>query len=165
MEGATVANVEKTRRYYRRLWNERDFSVIPDWISPDFVGHYTSRPEPVRGVEGFRSVVDELLTGFPDLRMEIEDTISEGDKVVSRVAAVGTHRGVFNGWAPTGLTVTSTFVGIERYVDGLCVEEWVYSDDVGAARQMRALPEAGSRGERLAIALHRLSTARLRRRS
>ena len=163
MESATASNVDKTRRYYQRLWNERDLSVISDWISPDFVGHYTSRPEPVRGIAGFREVVDELLVAFPDLRMEVEDTIAEDDKVVSRVLASGTHLGELAGYAPTGLTVSASLIGIERYVDGLCIEEWVNSDDMALARQIKALPEPGSRGERLGIRLHRLSTHRLRK--
>jgi predicted ester cyclase len=163
MEAATSDNAAKTRRYYDQLWNQRDFDVILDWIAPDFVGHYTSRPEPVRGVDGFRVFAQELIVAFPDLAMTVEDTIAQGDLVVSRVTMRGTQSGELAGYAPTGLAVSAGFIGIERYRDGLCVEEWVNSDDMSLARQIKALPEPGSRGERLGIRLHRLSTRRLRR--
>jgi predicted ester cyclase len=165
LEQATADNAAKTRRYYEELWNNRNFDVIPDWIAPGFVGHYTSRPEPVRGVAGFRAFVDELLTAFPDARLTILDQVVEGEKVVSRVELRGTHQGELLGFAPTGQAVTVTYVGIERYEDGLCVEEWVYSDDLALSRQIKALPEPGSRGERIGWALHRLSARRLRRKA
>jgi predicted ester cyclase len=156
-------NAAKTRQYYDRLWNQRDLTVIPDWVTEDFIGHHTARPEPVRGIDGFRAFAEEMFVAFPDLRMTVEDTIAQGDRVASRVSLEGTHRGELSGYAPTGLAVKVGFLGIERYVDGRCAEEWVYSDDMGIARQIKALPEVGSRGERLGIRLHRLSTRRLRK--
>ena len=164
--GATaVDNATKTRRYFDALWNQRDYSVIEDWVTRDYVGHYTSRPEPIRGIDGFRSMADELFVAFPDLHMEIEDSIANEDTVVSRVTMSGTHQGEMLGYAPTGLRIAAGFVAIEHYVDGLCAEEWVYSDDLGLARQIKALPEPGSRGERFGIALHGLSARRFRKRS
>jgi predicted ester cyclase len=47
-----------------------------------------------------------LLTGvinaFPDLHHEIVDMIAEGDKVAVRLNVTGTHKGEFQGVAPTG---------------------------------------------------------------
>lgn len=165
MEHTTVDNAAKSNHYYEELWNNRNFDVIEDWIAPDFVGHYTSQPEPVRGPDGFRRFVDETLTAFPDARMTILDQVVEGEKVVSRVELRGTHEGPLLGFAPTGQPVTVTYIGIELYRDGLCVEEWVYSDDLALSRQIKALPEPGSRAERLGWALHGLSARRLRKKA
>ncbi len=132
-------NAHKTRRYYEALWNARDRSVIADWIAPHYVGHYTSRPEPIEGVEGFTAMVEGLLGAFPDLQMLIEDQIVEGDQVVSRVRLTGTHESEFAGVAATGRSVDVSFVAIERYAGGLCVEEWVHVDDMGIARQLGLL--------------------------
>jgi predicted ester cyclase len=160
---AAEQNADKTRRYYDALWNTRDRSVIQDWIAPDYVGHYTRRPQPVRGVSGFEAMADELFNAFPDLHTTIEDLVASDDRVASRVRITGTHLGEMEGYAPTGVRVETSFVAIERYVDGLCVEEWVYSDDLGIARQIKALPAANSVGERLAKGLHRLAAPLLRR--
>jgi predicted ester cyclase len=44
----------------------------------------------------------EFHKAFPDFRSVIEDQIAEGDKVVTRWRASGTHQGEFRGIAPTG---------------------------------------------------------------
>jgi predicted ester cyclase len=163
MVSAAVENAAKTRRYYAALWNERDRSVIPDWIAPGYVGHFTRRPEPVLGVSGFEAMAEGLFGAFPDLHMEIEDLVADGDRVASRIRITGTHLGTLDGYAPTGARVDTSFVAIERYDDGLCVEEWVYSDDLGIARQIKALPAAGGIGERIGQLLHRLIAPLVRR--
>jgi predicted ester cyclase len=158
-------NADATRRNYEALWNRRDLGVIPSWIAPGYVGHFTRRPEPVLGTEGFRRLVEDLFTAFPDLHMVIEDLVADEDRVASRVSVTGTHRGPLEGYAPTGVAVETSFLAIERYADGLCVEEWVYSDDLGIARQLRALPAAGSRAEGIAKGVHRLLAPVVRRRN
>jgi predicted ester cyclase len=164
MTSVADENTDKTHRYYQALWNERDVAVIPDWIASDYIGHFTSRPD-VHGPAGFRSFADELFTAFPDLHMSIEDVIARDDHVVSRVRLTGTHLGPMQGYAPTGLRVSTTFVAIERYANGLCVEEWVYVDDLGLARQVGALPLPGSAAERVAQWAHRAYAWRSRRRN
>lgn len=159
-----MSHAAKTRRYYEALWNERDFSVISDWIAPGFVGHYSSLPEPVRGPDGFRRFADEILAAMPDLRMKVLDTVAENDKVASRVEMRATHTGAYAGFAATNLPIVSTYIAIERYgPDGLVLEEWANLDDLGMARQIKALPEAGTREERVGQAMHRLRTRRLRK--
>lgn len=157
------ANEEKTRRLYEAVWNERRLDLIEDWVWPDFVGHYSAYPEPIRGIDGFRSMVEELLGAFPDARLTVQDTIAADDKVASRVLLAGTHTGTMVGFAPTGRRVAMEYIAIERYRDGRCAEEWAQTDDLGLARQVGALPLAGSASERLAAKLFALRAARMRR--
>lgn len=157
-------NAAKTRRYYEALWNERDFGVIDDWIAPGFVGHYTGLPEAVRGPAGFRRFAEDIFAAMPDVRMTILDTVAQDDRVASRVEMRATHSGDYLGFAATNLPIVATHIAIERYgPDGLVLEEWANTDDLGMARQIKALPQAGSREERIGVAVHRLRT-RLRRR-
>jgi predicted ester cyclase len=159
----STENASKTRRYFQALWNDRDVSVIADWIAPGYVGHFTSYLDPIRGPAGFRAFADELFLAFPDLSMSIEDVIARDDKVVSRVKLTGTHLGPMQGYAATGVAVSTSFVGIEHYLDGLCFEEWVYADDIGLARQIGALPMPGTTAERIAQWVHRARGWRFRR--
>ena len=48
-------------------------------------------PEGIHGVEGARQFAAGMRSAFPDLTCTIEDQIAEGDKVVSRWRASGTH--------------------------------------------------------------------------
>jgi predicted ester cyclase len=164
--GTATENAEKTRRCYEALWNQRDRSVIADWIDPGYVGHYTRWPQPVVGVEGFTALAEELLAALPDLAMTIEDVVADGDRVASRIRLTGTHLGPIDGYAASGAHIDTSYLAIERYgPDGRCVEEWVHSDDLGIARQIGALPAAGGRAERAAKALHRATAPLLRRRN
>ena len=161
-----MTNEEKTRHLYEEVWNKRKLELIPEWVTDDFVGHWTASPEPVRGPQGFREFVEMALAAAPDLQMTIEDTISADDKVVSRVTMSGTHTGPMQGFAPTGRRFSTSYIAIEKYgPDGRCVEEWVYSVDVGLSRQIGALPPAGSRGEKIALKLVALRAARMRRKA
>jgi steroid delta-isomerase-like uncharacterized protein len=160
-----MTNEEKTRAYYDAVWNARKLDLIDDWVTEDFVGHYSASPEPVRGRAGFRAFVEEALAALPDLRMTIEDTIAQGDKVVSRVRMTGTHTGPMRGFAATGRPIDAGYIAIEHYSDGRCVEEWACSDDIGLARQIGALPPPGSLGEKLGQKLFALRAARTRKKA
>ena len=66
-----------------------------------------------RNLEETKQFYQELYTAFPDLQHEIQDQIAEGDKVVTRWTATGSHRGEFMGIPPTGRRVS--FEGINIY--------------------------------------------------
>jgi predicted ester cyclase len=70
----------------------------------------------------------------------INDQIAEGDKVVTRWTATGTHKGALMGIAPTGKHTTVTGIAIERYQGGKVVEAWQSGDTLGMLQQLRAVP-------------------------
>src|SRR5215469_15389355 len=61
---------------------------------------------------------------FPDIHFTIEDMVAEGDKVVYRGSARGTHKGEFMGIAATGKHVTFTSIVISRIAKGKFQEDW-----------------------------------------
>jgi predicted ester cyclase len=158
------SNEAKTRRLYDAVWNQRQLGLIDEWVTPDFVGHWSMAPAPVHGPAGFRAMAEELLAALPDAHFEIEDLIAADDKVVSRVRVTGTHQGRMQGFAPTGRPVAMEYIAIERYADGKCAEEWVYANELDVSRQIGALPPAGSAAEKVAQRLFALKAKRLRRR-
>jgi len=74
------------------------------------VGH---NPE-IGGIEGWKQFATAWRIAFPDLQITVEDIIGEGDKVVASWKATGTHKGDFQGIAPTGKPVTVTGVPLLR---------------------------------------------------
>ena len=56
-------------------------------------------PLPVKetGRAAIKEVFTTLMRAYPDLHIEIEDTIEEGDKVVARNSVTGTHQGEYMG--------------------------------------------------------------------
>jgi hypothetical protein len=77
-----------------------------------------------------------LHAAFPDLHIDVEDMIAEGDKVVARVTASGTHQGEFMGIAPTGNRVEFSAIDIARIAEGKIVEHWSNSDQLGMMQQL-----------------------------
>src|SRR5712671_3835956 len=55
--------------------------------------------------QGFPSAGSYLRTAFPDRTDTIEQVIAEGDMVGMLFKVRGTHRGNYNGIAPTGKTI------------------------------------------------------------
>jgi len=96
--------------------------------------------EDVRGIEGLKQFVSMIRSAIPDLRITLEDDIAEGEKVVSRWRAQGTHQGELMGIAPTGNKVIITGITIHRIEEGKIVEEWENWDALGLMQQIGAIP-------------------------
>ena len=81
-------------------------------------------------------------SAFPDMTLTIEQQISEGDTVVTRWTARGTHEGELFGIAPTGKRVSVGGVVISRVIDGQLVEDYESYDVHGMMRQLGVLAAA-----------------------
>ena len=77
---------------------------------------------------------------FPDLHFQLEDVIAEGDRVVSRITASGTHERDLPGIPATGRHVSVSGIVIARYEDGKAVEDWVSFDFLGLFQQLGIVP-------------------------
>jgi predicted ester cyclase/catechol 2,3-dioxygenase-like lactoylglutathione lyase family enzyme len=79
------------------------------------------------GREGLRQSVGLYLAIFDELRFEVEDQVTQGDRVASRWAMHGTHK---------GRSVTLRGITISRFEDGRIVEDWGFSDTTSLVRQL-----------------------------
>ncbi|WP_344486521.1 ester cyclase [Nonomuraea monospora] len=113
--------------------------AIDELVQPD-VRFHAPAPAAPGGVEAFTRVWDTLLRAFPDLHVQIEDVIEEGDLVACRNTVTGTHRGEYRGLAPTGRTVTYGEMFVVRFSDGRIAEIWGVVDVFSQLRQLGALP-------------------------
>ena len=136
---------EENKALARRSWEivtEGSLDTLEDALAEvyaeDFVLHEPD--EDIVGIEGLKQFVSMIRAGFPDLRVTLEDAIAEGEKVVSRWTAQGTHQGELMGIAPTGNRVTITGITIHRIEDGKIVEEWENWDALGMMQQLGAIP-------------------------
>ncbi len=71
----------------------------------------------------------------------IEDTLAEGDKVVTQWTSTGTHQGELMGIPPTGKQTKSSGIIISRIADGKIVENWWAWDALGLMQQLTASSE------------------------
>ena len=126
----------------REVIGHGNFSLVDELVSPDYVGH-SSSPE-MNTREGHKQFFIALRNAFPDLELSIEDQIAEGDKVVTRWIARGTHRGEFMGIPPTGKRVVLSGIDIDRVADGKLAECWTVSDDLSLLKQLGVLEAPAS---------------------
>jgi predicted ester cyclase len=120
--------IDTNKDVIRRLLAEVDrgnVDVVDACYAPDYVDH---APSPIRalapGREGVRQAFALFREAFPDTRHTIEDLVAEGDRVVARISARGTHTGPLFGHAPTGRAVSLTGISIYRLVGGRIAERW-----------------------------------------
>jgi steroid delta-isomerase-like uncharacterized protein len=109
---------------------------------PQWVGRFPGMPP--LDADGHRQYSEVMLKAFPDLDRRIDDLVAEGDRVVARWSARGTHTGDFNGLPPTGKVIESSGITIFRIESGRIVEEWSESDMLGLLQQVGAIPSGPS---------------------
>jgi steroid delta-isomerase-like uncharacterized protein len=128
-----------TRRAYEAI-NQKNLDALDQMVASDIIDHDPA-PGQGPGLEGVKQYFSSLHTAFPDVQMNIDDMIAEGDKVVARVNMSGTHQGEFMGNDPTGNRVTITGIDILRIADGKIVERWGKFDDLSMMQQLGVISE------------------------
>jgi predicted ester cyclase len=73
---------------------------------------------------------------FPDWHSEVHLLVGEGDIIVERFTASGTHRGEMFGVAASGKVISLPGINIFRIRDGRIVERWGRLDELGLFRQL-----------------------------
>lgn len=95
-------------------------------------------------VDGYYTYMSALFAVFPDSRFPAWDVVAEGDKVVVRHQFGGTHRGAFQGIAPTGKRVAINGIVIFRHnEDGQIAAGWLNADIMGLMQQLGVVPTPG----------------------
>jgi len=134
-------NKELTRRWFQEVWNQRKSQTIEELLAPDAIAHGLESAEqpPQRGPAAFRQFWQKFCGAFPDLRIEIEDVIAEGDKTAARFSFRGTHRGDHLGPPATTKPIIATGITITRWRDGQIVEGWNEFDAMRLFQQIGAI--------------------------
>jgi steroid delta-isomerase-like uncharacterized protein len=124
-------------REYVETWNRGEIEGLKRFWSPAMIHHTRSQQQTVSEVQ---RVISEFMTAFPDLWFDIDDIVSEGDRVVTRMTAMATHKGSFLGYPPTGKKINCSVIGIARVADGQFVEHWGVTDELSILAQLGLLP-------------------------
>ena len=136
---------EENKAAFQRItdvFSSGNLAAFDEVISPQYVEHNPA-PGQAPGPEGLKQMFTTFFTAFPDMSFTIEDMIAEGDKVVGRITARGTHKGEFMGVAPTNKVVTFQEIHICRFSEGKMVEHWGLEDSLGMMQQLGLIPDMG----------------------
>jgi steroid delta-isomerase-like uncharacterized protein len=136
-------SISISRRLIEEVWNNRRLDVVNDLIASNYVSHDPNTPDFGKGPEAYKRLVSLYTTAFPDLRITIEDTVSEEYKVVISWNASGTHKGDLQGTRPTNKKISVEGITISRHANGKLLESRVSWDALGMMQQLGIVPALG----------------------
>lgn len=136
-------NAALVRRYLEEVIHQGDVGAIDQSIATNHVLTWPGSPTPMCGPEGFKHLLLIYASAFPDLEWTTEEVRAEGETVVARLRARGTHQREVMGMPPSGKQVTWTETHIFRVAGGKLVEHWTNLDQVGMLQQLGVLPRVG----------------------
>lgn len=111
-----------------------EFDVFDEVFASNVVDRDPA-PDQGPGPDGFKAFFSTMRTAFPDLHIEVEHEVADDDNIAIAYTLTGTHRGEFMGIAPTGNKISVRGMQIARFEDGMIVERWGSSDEVGLLSQ------------------------------
>jgi len=86
-----------TRRWFEEVWNKGNTALI-DRCCARCAAHGLGQPSPDlrRPLPSFRPFYDQFRRAFPDLKIEVQDILADGDQTATRFYAfTATHNGDF----------------------------------------------------------------------
>ena len=112
---STEANKAIIRRLFEEAFGQGNLDMLDEIIAPNQVnGGPGALPGMPSGPEGNKMLLSAYRNAFPDLHFTIEEQIAEGNTVVTRWTAQGTHKGELAGLPPTGKPATVVGIGVDR---------------------------------------------------
>jgi steroid delta-isomerase-like uncharacterized protein len=133
------------RRWFEELWNQGREETIDSLLAPGAKVHGLATPDgrPISGPEEFRPFFRRFRQAFPDIRVDVVRTVTEGDVVVAQCRVTGTHLGDALGVPASRRPVEFWGMCMIRVADGRFVEGWNSFDFLACYQQMGVLPQLG----------------------
>jgi len=130
-------NKQLVDTFIQELFTKGNLDAVDRYLDPKFVNHDAPFPGAPDGPEGMRLAAASFRQALPDWRSDVEQLIGEGDIVVERFTASGTHTGgPLMGMPATGKSITLAGINIFRVNGDRIVERWGRLDEVGLLRQL-----------------------------
>jgi steroid delta-isomerase-like uncharacterized protein len=144
MQMGLEENKALVERFYDQVWNAGNVDVAAEVFAEDYVRHDLRPSEALPGPAGQAKIAADFRDAFPDLHMEVDLILAEGDLVAARWTTEGTNTGPWAGRPPTGKRAMFSGVNIFRIEGGQVVELWNHRDDSGLMQQIGAEVYAGA---------------------
>jgi steroid delta-isomerase-like uncharacterized protein len=128
---------ELALRWFEEVWNQQKSSAIDELF--DREGKCYGFPDlnhPI-GFEGFKEAHRAFCGAFPDIHIEIEDAVAEGDRVAVRWVATMTHLGDHLGFPASGRQTNFPGSSFMLAKDGKILFGWNYMDIPGLMESLK----------------------------
>jgi len=122
------------------IFNAQDLSVIDELYAEDLVMVQENGMGVVAGPAGYHQYTQAFLTGVPDIHIEVEEVIAEGDWAAIRYVGGGTQTGELMGIPATGRVARVVGISIARFRDGQFIENTSHLDNMALLQQLGVMP-------------------------
>ncbi len=149
----------------------RDPDAVASLCAEDIVWEDPAAPHTLHGREAVRAFHrDIMFVAMPDTRIELIEgpyLALDGSGVAARLRITGTMTGPLTppGFAPTGGRLEFETAEFSRFDNGLLAHHTVVLNMLDVARQIGAVPRAGSIADRIGVWMQHVSAFWVRTRS
>ena len=123
-------------RLYHSVWNERRLEYLDQLIAETHALIEPTVSGTAVGPAAYKRQVERFFAGLPDLKFMVDETVSEGDKLVVYWTIIGTQRAALFGVPATNKTVNFCGVTMHQITDGKILESTVIWDRLGLMKQL-----------------------------
>lgn len=117
--------------------NARAWEDLDALVAPTFTRHSYAAGQPqATSREDLKRFLKQECETFPDAREQIEDLLTDGDKVAVRHRFQGTQEGPLGPYPATGNVMISEYIAIYRLEGGQIVEAWAEWDNLSGLAQL-----------------------------
>ncbi|HEX4945705.1 MAG TPA: ester cyclase [Blastocatellia bacterium] len=136
---STTEENKTIARRYVDVWNQHDPAALDTVFAANAVRHDPATGV-ATGIESIRTIMQALLTAFPDLLITIDQALADEDCAILRWTATGTHNGDFQGIPPTGKPINVKGNSVYQCANGKMLAEHSIWDTLGLLKQLGAIP-------------------------
>lgn len=135
------AKTEDLACQFIQAWNAGHLHVVDELAADNLTVSYTHFSEPFHGPEAFKEMLSQTHRYFPDLTIEIDEVIADGNQAVVHWR----YRGTFQEGELFGVEASDQSIevaGMTRYqvADGKIQREQGIVDNFGLMMQLGAMP-------------------------
>ena len=125
--------VETAMKFYE-VYNDQKIELLDEILASDYVGHVNAND--INGPDAAKGFIGGFMKGFPDVNYDVKDTMTSGNKVITRWICTGTHKGTFLGMEPTDQSINVTGITIFQVTEGKISELWNNWDVLTMLKQL-----------------------------
>ena len=111
----TDANKELVKKIFAEF-NKKNLALFDQYFAADVIDH-SAFPDQAPGREGLKAAVKGMMDGYPDIKVQTEELLADGDFVVTRDLWNATEKN-------TGSKKTGWTIHIFKIKNGMIQEEW-----------------------------------------
>jgi steroid delta-isomerase-like uncharacterized protein len=105
------------------IWNRGELDATEELLAAAYVRETANVGR--QDLRDFKRMVRSVRSGFPDLRLEVDEMVGEREKVATRWSVSGTQTGTFLGMPAIGRKISLRGVTISTFQGDLVIADWV----------------------------------------